>query len=453
MLFDVAAVLSTSVAIGLVAEAFGVHEIDSYDTAVVLVLDSAAIPAGQPLPDTQPLPGDGFAPGGPASVSPGSRLLQRLSMLSAADIPRFIAADQAAVPAILADPPVAAGVASWWGGLDAEHRATLIRTTPQLVGNLDGIPLQVRDAANRSMLTSTMTQLRDVIATEGGRTVIENAKMQLRMLESISGALGEQAAGSARTLMSLDVTGQGKAAIVIGDLQEADYVTYMVPGMFFAIEGQMGYWTDAAARLGDEQRSWLALLGEDADADVATVAWIGYQTPNLTNVASIDNALEGRDLLAGAVTGLQALRGDDQPYITIIGHSYGSTAALMAVTDYDLEVDALVVVGSPGSPAKSVDELHVRGGNVYVGEAPWDAVPDSAFFGSDPGADGYGARSFGTAGGIDPITHEALLGSFGHIEYFSPGTESLRNLALIAIGEGEHVTESGGIAPTRVRNG
>ncbi len=110
------------------------HEIDSYDTAVVLVLDSAAIPSGRPLPDAQPLPGDEFAPGGPASVAPGSRLLHRLSLLSADDIPRFIAADQAAIPAILADPPVAAGVASWWGGLDAEHRETLIRDDPAARG-------------------------------------------------------------------------------------------------------------------------------------------------------------------------------------------------------------------------------------------------------------------------------------------------------------------------------
>lgn len=426
------------------------HEITAYDTAMVLVLDEASIPSAQPLPDAQPLPGDGFGPSLPGGFVQGSRLLQQLSLLSVTDIPHFLESNPAAVRALLADPPLAADVTAWWGALDAQHRLTLREASPELVGNLDGIPFLTRDVANRAMLTSTMSELRHMIETEDGRTVVENAKMQLRMLESIAGALGTAESGSTRTLMSLDVTGQGKAAIVMGDLRTADYVTYMVPGMFFTIEGQMGYWTDAAARLGDEQRSWLALLGDDPDGTVATVAWIGYQTPNLTNVGSIDNALEGRDLLAGAITGLQAVRGSDQPYITVIGHSYGSTAALMALTEYDFEVDALAVVGSPGSPAKSVDELHVRDGNVYVGEAPWDAVPDSAFFGSDPGAASYGARRFGAVGGVDPITHEALTSSFGHIEYFSPGTESLRNLALIGIGEGMLVTGPDGSAPARI---
>jgi pimeloyl-ACP methyl ester carboxylesterase len=449
LLFDVAAVLSTSVALGPVAEAFGVHEITAYDTAIVLVVDLAATPS-LPSPDAQPVPGDGFEPIGPGEFVQGSRLLQQLSLVSVPNIRDFVASNPAAIGSLLADPPRATDVTAWWDSLDAQRHAALREASPQLVGNLDGIPFQVRDIANREVLTATMSELRRVIATEDGRTVVENAKMQLRMLESIAGALGEQAPGSTRTLMSLDVAGQGKAAIVIGDLREADYVTYMVPGMFFTIEGQMGYWTDAAARLADEQRSWLALLGDDPHGTVATVAWIGYQTPNLTNVGAIDNALEGRDLLAGAITGLQALRGDDQPYITVIGHSYGSTAALMALTEYDFEVDALAVVGSPGSPAKSVDELNVRDGNVYVGEAPWDAVPDSAFFGSDPGAASYGARTFGAVGGTDPVTHEELRPSFGHIEYFSPGTESLRNLALIGIGAGMLVTGEDGSAPARV---
>jgi len=421
------------VALGPVAEAFGVHEITAYDTAVVLVLDLA--PVVQPIPDAQP------ATDGGSRFGQADGVLRQLSQISISDIDTFVASNPTAIDSLLSDPPLAAEVSIWWNSLDGQRRVALRSATPQLVGNLDGIPFVYRDIANRSMLTSTIDELEHVIANENGRTMVENAKMQLRMLTSISEALGGEYADSRRTLMSLDVRGQGKAAIVLGDLRTADYVTFMVPGMFFTIEGQMGYWTDAAARLADEQRAWLALLGDHPDASVATVAWIGYQTPNLTNVGSIDNALEGRDLLAGAIQGLQSLRGAEQPYITVIGHSYGSTAALMALTEYDFQIDALAVVGSPGSPAKSVGELHVRNGNVYVGEAPWDPVPDSAFFGSDPGSASYGAHVFGAVGTTDPLTHKALAASFGHIEYFSPGTESLRNLALIGIGEGALVTD------------
>jgi hypothetical protein len=44
-------------------------------------------------------------------------------------------------------------------------------------------------------------------------------------------------------------------------------------------------------------------------------------------------------------------------------------------------------------------------------------------------------------GGMDPILNEVLAASNGHNEYFGPGTESLRNLALIAIDQDALVTD------------
>jgi hypothetical protein len=247
------------------------------------------------------------------------------------------------------------------------------------------------------------------------------------------------------------VEGQGRAAIVLGDLRTADYVSYLVPGMFFTIENQMGDWSNAAAQLHAEQVEWLERFAErdaakagatsGATSTVATVAWIGYHTPNLTNVGALDNAIEGRDSLASAIEGLQAVRASDEPYVTVIAHSYGSTAALMALTEDSFEIDALAMVGSPGSDAQSVDELHVRGGNVWVGEAAWDPVPNSSFFGSDPGSPSYGAKRIGVDGGTDVITREPLAGSIGHNEYFGAGSQSMRNLALIAIDRGEFVSD------------
>ena len=47
----------------------------------------------------------------------------------------------------------------------------------------------------------------------------------------------------------------------------------------------------------------------------------------------------------------------------------------------------------------------------------------------------------GVGGGVDIITKEVLLASSGHNEYFSAGTESMRNFALISIGKGGYVTD------------
>ena len=458
-------------ALSPVAEAFGVHEISRYsvvqprtvsqspdldlqlpvrihlsDLTPAHVAAPATVPVAPPTPFIGPQPD---AESSPEQIVQGTRLLQQLSLLSAARLGDFLESNPVVVESLLANPPAASDVSMWWSSLDLGHRTALRSASPELVGSLDGVPFQVRDLANRAVLESTMLELEELIASDAGRTLIENAKTQLRMLTSISDALGSRSAQPARTLLSLDVDGQGRAAIVLGDLRRADYVSYLVPGMFYTIENQMGDWADAAARLYDEQLSWLELFGEPTST-VATVAWIGYDTPNLTNVGSIENAAAGRDTLASAIMGLKALRAGDDPHITVIAHSYGSTAALMALQEYEFEIDALAMVGSPGSSASSVADLNVRDGNVFVGEAAWDPIPNSAYFGSDPGAESYGAKPLGVSGGIDAITREVLLASTGHNEYFSAGTESMRNFALIAIDRGQFVTHGLGTSSTGV---
>lgn len=446
LLFDVAAVLTTSVT--TVAEAFVVPQNTYAVVATATVpraldlesgvrIDLAALPANVPGPYVGP------EPGASASLQ-GNRLLQQLSLMSVPDIAAFLEANPAAIDNLLVNPPLARDVTVWWTAMDLSHRTAVIEASPQLVGNLEGVPYITRDLANRQFLADTIQSLEQVVADgTAGRTAIENAQRSLVMLHSIAEALGTDKSTPARTLLSLDPEGQGRAAIVLGDLRTADYVSLLVPGMFFTIENQMTDWTDAAARLYEEQLSWLDLFG-DAESTVATIAWIGYPTPNLTNVGGIGLAEQGRDSLAAAIEGIQSIRAGDEPYLSIIAHSYGSTAALLALTEYDFEVDALAMVGSPGSPAQSVAELNVRDGNVWVGEAAWDPIPNSAYFGSDPGSASYGARPMGVSGGIDAITREVLLASTGHNEYFSAGTESMRNFALIGIGKGEYVTDGSG---------
>jgi hypothetical protein len=420
---------------------------------------TGALASGLSVPDAPPVPFIGPV-ADPNQLVHGSRFLQQISLQPVNKVASYIKSHADDVAALLATPVAPSEVTSWWATLDDSMRNALRSASPGLVGNLDGIPYSIRDLANRTLLSDTMKQLEATIADESGRTVVENAKVQLRMLQSIADALGTQSAASAstlsaaststqsaastgpkRTLLTLDVAGQGKAAIVVGDLNTATYVSYLVPGMFFTIENQMGDWADAASNLYDEELSWLALLDPDAASkSVATVAWIGYHTPNLTNVGGIQNADEGRDALASAIEGLQAIRTGNEPYTSIIAHSYGSTAALMALTEYNFQVDALAMVGSPGSPAKSVSELHVRPGHVWVGEAAWDPIPNSSYFGSDPGSKAYGAKSMGVGGGIDSLTKQVLQASLGHNEYFSAGTESMRNFALIAINQGQYVS-------------
>jgi hypothetical protein len=383
-------------------------------------------------------------PQAPSQVSSltGIALLSELSILPSNEVASFVTAHAGVVTQLLANPPAAKEVTSWWSSLAPTARTSLAASAPQLVGNLDGVPTGIRNVANRSWVDQSIVALKVGSQAVGGRALSLGTQHELHMLTQVHAALASTG-GPQRSLLSIDAAGQGKTAIVLGNLQTADYVTFMVPGMFFTVDGQVKDWTNDADDLYTQQVAWLNRLDPVAPGQkqktVAVVAWMGYQTPDLTNIGSLDLAYKGRDELARVVEGMQAERASDLPYTTIVAHSYGSTAALMALTEYDFSVNALAVVGSPGSSAQSAKDLHVQDGNVFVGAAAWDPVPSSAWFGSDPASASYGARAMGTSGQTDPITGKPLGESVGHNEYFDKGSESIRNLALIGIGRGDLV--------------
>ncbi len=434
MLLGIAALVSASVVMGLPTEVSSAHEnrppyvvaqtVDRVNDPLALLRRSDLASTTQPT---------------------GAGLLGGLVGLPHGEIPAYTAQNAGALTKLISNPPAPRLVTGWWDALPTTSQLALSTAAPELVGNLNGIPYSFRNVANRTFLGQTIDGLKTQLDVGIGRSESTAVQTRLAALTEIEEALGEGDAKPGRELVSLSVSGEPTAAIALGDLDEADYVSYLVPGMFFGVQAQIGEWTDTAARLYEEQVSWQQLLSEAdasiADATVATVAWIGYQTPHLLNVGSLDLAYQGRDALTGTIEGLHATRSADQPFVSILAHSYGSTAALMALTEKDFTVDALALIGSPGSPAQSVDELHVRGGNVFVGEAGWDPITNTSFFGSDPGAASYGAKAMSVSGSKDVITNKKLEPSSGHNEYFALGTESLRNLALIAIDQGALVTD------------
>ncbi|MDQ1550694.1 MAG: hypothetical protein QOD50_116 [Actinomycetota bacterium] len=398
-----------------------------------ILVDPGALAHGTPISSLT------LSISGPAEVRTlsGISLVRELAALSSGQIRKLIASDPHLVTKLLQTPPNARDVAALWSSLDSSTRSKLTSAAPRLVGGLDGFPAAIRDKANREWVSQSIADLKKQLPTVDGRAVAESNQHQLHMLTMVEAALKPTKNGPTRSLLSADPSGEGKAVIVLGNLQTADYVTYLVPGMFYTVDGQLSAWTGDAADLYAQQEAWLKRLSATdpsaAHKTVAVVAWMGYQTPDLTNIGSLDLANQARDALASSVEALQLQRAGHLPYTTIVAHSYGSTAALMALTQYNFSVDALVLVGTPGSSAQSAKDLHVKNTNVWVGSAAWDPVPTSAFFGSDPSAPSYGAHTMGVNGGTDPITGAKYGQSIGHNEYFDPGTESIRNMALIGI--------------------
>lgn len=441
MLLDVTAVLSASATLNAAVEAF-------------------VVPANAPLSIVAPAaPGSDQAawaaatdpqvdqPAGP-QASRALTQLDALADLSRAQLASW-ASNPSAVADLLASQPAAAEVADWWAATAASTRMRLASEVPQVVGNLEGVPYAVRDSANRQYLDDQLASITSRL-TDGsvGRAATEQLRAQVHMLRQVDDALATGDSGLSRSLLNLDVADGGRAVIAIGNLAHADYVSFLVPGMFYSVDSEIGSWADAADHLAVDQAAWLQRLtpaqhGGEVQT-VATVAWIGYQTPTVVNVASLDLARQGRDALTRSLRGLETLRGDDAPYVSVLAHSYGATAALLALQQNDITVDALAMVGSPGSPAENVGQLHVRDGNVWVADAALDPIASTGVFGSQPLSAGYGAHHFGVNGAVDPLTGRQLAGSVGHVDYFTAGSESFRNMALIGIGQGHLVLDGSG---------
>lgn len=371
---------------------------------------------------------------GQASRRQLERFARSLNVSSGVDI---------AFATTLGDKGSPAATHQWWVDLAPDRQTQLIDVMPSVVGNLEGVPYDVRNIANRITLTSTINAIRHADAeAQAGLAAADPQTQRLTMLQQVQIALtrGREGDDSERSLVSLDTIFPGRAAVAVGDLDTADNVSIMVPGMLYTVSNQITFWTDRAAALHSEQDFWSSTLATDVTTRAATsavVAWMGYRTPDLTNVLGLGLAKVGAVHLEDTVKGLDAARSDHPPRLTVIAHSYGSTTATIALSSGTIHADSFVVLGSPGSVVPRASDLSVDKGQVYAAAAAFDPVAGTGFFGEDPGATVFGATLLNVGSATDPFTEQHLTGTISHNDYFVPGSQSMRNLALIDIGRGD----------------
>lgn len=146
----------------------------------------------------------------------------------------------------------------------------------------------------------------------------------------------------------------------------------------------------------------------------AVVVWQGYLPPaTLPQGASPNYARAGADDLAAFQMALDE-RFPDARHV-VIGHSYGSVVATRAAMDHGLFADELILAGSPGVPARNVDELTLIGTNtrVLVADSPTDPIlalrsGPGAVHGFNPASPQFGAERIPGIRG-------------GHSAYFADG--------------------------------
>lgn len=204
---------------------------------------------------------------------------------------------------------------------------------------------------------------------------------------------------------------------VYGDLATAERVAIIVPGADTTVKT----FENATFRPGGAARSLLAQARAlDPGARLAVIAWLGYDSPPTVSLSAIteSNAAAGGRALRRTVSGLRA----GVP-VTLLCHSYGSVVCAHAAPAPGIA--DVAVFGSPGLGSERRPGFWAgRGASDWIAKVPHVRLGPLGF-GDDPMT--YATRTFDAGPG-------------GHSDYFRPGTASLRNLALIALGRTAEVT-------------
>ncbi|MEV5504923.1 alpha/beta hydrolase [Streptomyces orinoci] len=319
------------------------------------------------------------------------------------------------LPSPYAAPSVLAG---FFGSLTGAERSGLAQRYPLVVGNLAGAPAELRYQANRIALTQARAVERhrgkDSGLTPAGRY---EATRRMHRLDSL---LADH-----RQILAFDPTGDGRVAEVFGDLDHAQRVSVVVPGVdtnLLTFEKSNRAYT---APVGMAESLYDAERKAAPATRTAVIAWADYTSPVGVGL----DAATGRLAAEGALrlrTLVKGLPGDSS--VALFCHSYGSVVCGVAARDLDHRVSDVAVAGSPGMRAEHVSELRTTA-RIWAMRDPGDwihTVPHLEVgglgHGADPVSADFGARVLSSAG------------AQGHTGYFAPGTTSLANFADIGVG-------------------
>lgn len=367
----------------------------------------------------------------------------------------------------------------WWDHLSDEQKDEYRRAFPELIGNLDGIPAEVRDEANRENLPL-------LIASLEGRTD-EDSQTKLGGLKRIQERLNT-ASVPPMYLLGIGDEGHGRAIIAFGNPDTSKNVSAYVPGLDTKLDESFANGTVNRA-------FYTAKLGREMNPSTSSIVWLGYDAPQMTltdlvsgsSVASSGNAEQGAPAYNSFMSGIAATNENADPHLTAIGHSYGSRLVGAATQEPGgiPGADDIVLVGSPGVGVEKASDLGVGKEHVWVGAAENDIVtklpsvkegggalvggglgfiaggPPGAllgaaaggsvsdsdnndlWFGKDPASAAFGANRFKTLPGptlVDlPDVWNSDMTIDAHSNYFSPepGKDqvSAKNIAAVVAGE------------------
>ncbi|MFI6682094.1 alpha/beta hydrolase [Streptomyces sp. NPDC050485] len=306
----------------------------------------------------------------------------------------------------------------FFGSLGNAEQNELADRYPLVVGNLNGAPVPLRYQANRVALAEA------------------RAVEQKRMVDSRLSADGRQEASrrmhrfdslldDGRQILAFDPSDSGRVAEVFGDLDHAQRVSVIVPGVDTNVLTFEKSSRKNSAPVGMAQSLYDAEHAAAPGTRTAVIAWADYTAPAGLGIdAAVGKMAEDGAVRLAAL--VRALPGSAP--VELFCHSYGSVVCGVSTRELPPRVTDIAVAGSPGMRVGSAAQLDtparvwsMRDKDDWIQDVPYLDVAGLGH-GADPVSPAFGARVLSAAGAI------------GHPGYFEPGTQSLANFAAIGVG-------------------
>lgn len=258
------------------------------------------------------------------------------------------------------------------GMLSEQQRQALIKYAPGFVGNAQGIQYFYRSEANVNLLRAISSDSQDnaqsSLEIEGvyiPQGVRDTAKSILEHYDSLKDE------GLDAQIITFEVkTWKGdknhwddvKAAVAIGDLDQADSITYLTHGIDTNAQESLEGHMDATISLYNQETQIFDQNNQKGKKHAA-VAWMNYEAPEGPSdgdlsVLDNDKAIAGGHRYAQDLDTLNTLRGEQNIRLNNVSHSYGTDTTFAGMAEMQTQVDSAVFLGSAGLPQDLVEAVN-----------------------------------------------------------------------------------------------
>jgi hypothetical protein len=275
-------------------------------------------------------------------------------------------------------------VSRLWNGLTEDEQEEAIASDGDTIGELDGIPSEVRCLVNTNelddLMEETEAQIEDLrsAAVQADEQHDDDEEKALLCLQQAA-ILGVQLAGlralqgqlqanpnACLLAVSTDPGGTGRYILAINNPDTADNVATLVPSVRIGLsEGKNG-----VSGLATAATNLVAAASEaDRGQRTSVVIWANYSAPHLAEAEAPPAEPQAAPVLAQFQHGLHSTSGKGSGlHTTMIGNAAGSVLVGEAAKSGSLSADDIIALGSLG-PEATISAALSAAGSAGVGAA------------------------------------------------------------------------------------